>query len=596
MDLRNFSIIAHIDHGKSTLADRLLKYTHAVSERDANKHLFDSLELEQERGVTIKLKPVSFSYRDVRLNLIDTPGHVDFSYEVSRSLAAVEGALLVVDASQGIQAQTLAHFHVAQSLNLAVIPVINKIDLPNAEVGSVTEELIDLLDCKPDDIVLVSAKTGQGIEALLDAVLERIPAPAPMPSTAPRALVFDAIFDEYRGVVAYVRMMEGNLKAGDRLLFLATKAQSEILEVGRFVPAYVRQDALTAGEIGYVVTGLKALETSRVGDTITVAERSAQPLPGYREPQPMVFASLYPQEGNDTLMLRRALEKLKLNDSALQFEGERSSVLGLGFRCGFLGLFHLEIVQERLQREYAQSLVVTVPSVAYHIRLTDGMTHVVRAAQDFPDPATITEIQEPWIAMRCIVPPAYQSGIMQLIKERRGFVTGTDYLTGSASMERIVVQSELPLSAVLTDFFDQMKSRSSGFASMYYEILDYRPADIIRLDILVAGERAEALSSLVIRHGADRAGRAILVALKKAIPPEQFEIRLQAAVGGKILASERIAPLRKDVTAKLYGGDVTRKRKLLEKQKKGKKRMMTQGRVQLPASAYLAVLKKDSST
>lgn len=596
MEIRNFSIIAHIDHGKSTLADRLLKYTHSVAARDADKNMFDSMDLERERGVTIKLKPVTFLCKGVRLNLIDTPGHVDFSYEVSRSLAAVEGALLVVDASQGVQAQTLAHYHVAQQLGLTIVPVINKIDLPNAEIESVKEELIDLLSCRADDIILISAKTGQGIETLLTAVIERVPAPTVVASATPRALVFDAIFDEFRGVIVYVRMMEGSLAAGERLQFLATKEQSEILEVGRFVPAYVKQDTLSAGEIGYVVTGLKALETARVGDTLTTAGSSAASLPGYREPQPMVFASLYPQEGNDTIMLRRALEKLKLNDSALQFEGERSSVLGLGFRCGFLGLFHLEIVQERLLREYGQSLVVTVPSVAYAVRLTDGTSRVIRAAQDFPDPSVLQSVEEPWIRLRCIVPPAYQSGIMQLIKERRGNVTGTDYLTGSASMERIVIISELPLSAVLTDFYDQMKSRSSGFASMYYDFLDYRTADIVRLDILVAGDRAEALSSLIIRHEADRAGRAILRSLKKAIPPEQFEIRLQAAVGGKVLASERISALRKDVTAKLYGGDVTRKRKLLEKQKKGKKRMMTSGRVQIPASAYLAVLKKDAGT
>lgn len=594
MSIRNFSIIAHIDHGKSTLADRLLKYTHSVSVRDADKQLLDSLDLERERGVTIKLKPVSFQYRGVHRNLIDTPGHVDFSYEVSRSLAAVEGALLVVDASQGVQAQTLAHFHVASELGLTIVPVINKIDLPNAQVESVTEELIGLLDCAAHDIIRVSAKTGQGMEKLLAAIVDRIPAPNIVPSAQPRALVFDAIFDEYRGVIAYVRMMEGSLKAGDRLQLLATQAESEILEVGRFVPASVQQDALSAGEIGYVVTGLKALQAVRVGDTLTRAGSSVTPLAGYREPQPVVFASLYPKEGNDTLMLRRALEKLKLNDASLHFEGERSSVLGLGFRCGFLGLFHLEIVQERLQREYGQELVVTVPSVAYHVRLTNSEERVVRAAQDFPNPATMAGVEEPWIAMRCIVPPAYLNGVMQLIKERRGIVSGTDYLVGSASMERTVVMSEMPLSAVLTDFYDQMKSRSSGFASMYYDLLDYRSADIVRLDILVAGERAEALSSLIVRHEADRAGRAVLLSLKSAIPPEQFEIRLQAAVGGKILAAERIAPFRKDVTAKLYGGDVTRKRKLLEKQKKGKKRMLAHGRVQIPASAYLAVLKKDS--
>lgn len=593
---RNFSIIAHIDHGKSTLAERLLKHTQAASDRTSTALVFDSMDLERERGVTIKLKPVTFWYRDVRLNLIDTPGHVDFSYEVSRSLAAVEGALLVVDATQGVQAQTLAHFHVAQGLGLTIIPVINKIDLQNAEYDAVAQELVDLLGCAKDDIIAVSAKTGVGIDDLLAAIVERIPEPKKNHEPIPRGLIFDAVFDEFRGVIAYVRMVDGSITKGKKLHCVATKAESEILEVGRFAPTYTEEALFAAGDIGYVVTGLKALDQCRVGDTVTLAGNEVAALPGYREPQPMVYASLYPQEGNDATLLRRALEKLRLNDASLQFEGERSSALGLGFRCGFLGLFHLEIVQERLSREYAQDLVVTVPSVAYRIFGSDHSQHTVRAAQDFPDPTRIEHTEEPWITLHCIVPPMYVSGMMQLIKERRGIVENTEYIAGSAAMERLLVSSALPLAAVLTDFYDQVKSRSSGFASMYYEFLDYRPADVVRLDVLVSGERAEALSLLLVRSEAEHAGRAILLSLKKAIPPAMFEIRLQAALGGKIIASERIAPLRKDVIAGLYGGDVTRKRKLLEKQKKGKKRMLRAGHIELPASAYLAVLKKDSST
>ncbi len=593
---RNFSIIAHIDHGKSTLADRFLRTTHAVDGRQAAAQLFDSMDLERERGVTIKLKPVRFFHRGVELNLIDTPGHVDFSYEVSRSLAAVEGALLVVDASQGIQAQTLAHYAVAMELGLVVLPVVNKIDLPNAQTASVVEELTTLLHCRAEEVLRVSAKTGEGVEALLDAIVERFPEPQGDLAAPARALVFDAVFDDYRGVIAYVRMVDGQLKAGQHLAFLATKVKSEILEVGVLTPTYHPSDVLGAGATGYVVTGLKDLAGCHVGDTLALDGTTPEPLPGYREPQPMVYASLYPQEGQDANMLRRALEKLKLNDAALQFEGERSAALGLGFRCGFLGLFHLEIVQERLRREYGQELIATIPSVAYHIGMTSGEHHIVRNAQDFPDPSTIAEVQEPWVTLRCIVPPQYLGVMMQLVQERRGVVTGTDLLSGDAALERIIIGAEMPLATVITNFYDVVKSRSSGFASVSYDLLGFRTSDIVRLDILVAGERADALSLLVFRADAERTGRSVLVALRDSIPREQFEIRLQAALGAKILASERIPPLRKDVTAKLYGGDVTRKRKLLEKQKKGKKRMRQSGRVVVPAAAYLAVLKKDSAS
>lgn len=593
MNIRNFSIIAHIDHGKSTLAERFLELSRPA-ERRATGPLFDTMELEQERGVTIKLKPVSFLWRGTWMNLIDTPGHADFAYEVSRALAAVEGALLVVDATQGIQAQTLAHFSVARGLGLTIIPVVNKIDLPNAETEAVAASLCDLVGCNPDAVLRVSAKTGDGVPAVLDAILHRMPAPAEVTTGPARGLIFDAVFDEFRGVIAYVRLMEGTLQAAERLRLLATDVRSDILEVGRFLPSYTEQPALTAGHIGYVVTGLKSLEGVRVGDTLTLDGAAVTALPGYREPQPMVFASLYPQEGGDVNGLRRSLEKLRLNDSSLQFEGERSQALGFGFRCGFLGLFHLEIVQERLRREFGQDLLATVPSVAYRVTLTDGAVRVVRAAQDFPDPTLIAQVEEPWVRLHCLTPPASLGALMQLVTERRGVIETTEVLSGTGPLERITLQCLLPLANVLTDFYDRVKSRSSGFASLYYEFFDFRIADIVRIDILIAGERAEALSTLVVRPDAERTGRAMLAALKAAIPREQFEIRLQAALGGKILAAERIAPLRKDVTAKLYGGDVTRKRKLLEKQKKGKKRMRSMGRVALPAAAYLAVLKKDS--
>ncbi len=601
VNIRNFSIIAHIDHGKSTLADRFVKQAHAAPGRLADAQLFDTMELERERGVTIKLKPVRFQHRGVQLNLIDTPGHVDFSYEVSRALAAVEGALLVVDASQGVQAQTLAHLTVARSLGLTIVPVINKIDLPNAQTASVAAELTDLLQCTPSDILRVSAKTGDGVAALLDALVHRIPPPAGNADGNPQALIFDAVFDEYRGVIAYVRVVQGTLRRGDHLSFLGTKAAGELLDVGSFAPVaagtpVANQQSLAAGEIGALVTGLKSINACRVGDTVTRMGAAAAPLPGYREPQPMVYASLYPDDGGDVALLRKALEKLRLNDASLQFEGERSSALGLGFRCGFLGLFHLEIVQERLRREYHQEPVVTVPSVAYRIRRTDGTSQIVRTAQDLPDPTQLAEVREPWVRLRCILPPPFLGSVMQLVQERRGGVESTEYLGAGTALERVVVQSAVPLSALLTDFYDTLKSRTSGFASMYYALLDERPAAIVRLDILIAGERADALSSLVVRDEAPRRGRSILLALKETLPRAQFEIRLQAALGGTIIAAERIPPLRKDVTAKLYGGDVTRKRKLLEKQKKGKQRMRSQGRVAVPPNAYLAVLKRDASS
>lgn len=591
--VRNFSIIAHIDHGKSTLADRLLSVTGTVRE---SGQILDQMDLERERGVTIKLKPVRMEYKGMQLNLIDTPGHVDFSYEVSRSLAAVEGVLLLVDATQGIQAQTLAHASVAQSLGLTIIPVVNKIDLPSADVEGSVAELAALAQVDPGKVLRVSAKSGAGVPELLDAIVERIPPPKGDASKPLSALVFDAIFDEYRGVVAFVRLINGSAAPGQRMRLLGTKAVSEILEVGCMVPQEQKLKVLSAGEIGYIVTGLKNLALCRVGDTMTLEGSSVEPLPGYKEPQSMVFASVYPEEGKDPNMLRTALEKLRLNDSSLQFEGERSPTFGPGFRCGFLGLFHLEILQERLRREYGQSPIVTIPSVAYMVTTTQGEQHIIRNAMEFPDPSAIREVQEPWVRVHCVVPEQYLGAMYQSIHERRGMVVASEALESHASAygARITITSEIPLAAVLTNFFDTVKSRTSGYASMYYEFIGYRAADIVKLDIIIAGERADALSSLQFRGDAESTGRAMLTALKDSLPREQFEIRLQAAVGSKILASERIAPLRKDVIAGLYGGDVTRKRKLLEKQKKGKKRMRSHGRVALPPSAYLAVLKKGS--
>lgn len=592
---RNFSIIAHIDHGKSTLADRLLERTGTIVGRHAQPQVLDQMDLERERGVTIKLQPVRLFYRDVELNLIDTPGHVDFSYEVSRSLAAVEGALLLVDATQGIQAQTLAHFSLAQELGLTVIPVVNKVDLASADVLGTTQQLAELVGCDPSSVLHVSAKTGVGVDALLDAILERIPEPTGVLEASPRALVFDAVFDDYRGVIAYVRLVDGSLSSGQRLAFLGTTATSEILEVGTFAPKYQKGARLESGDIGYVVTGLKSLADCRVGDTLTIVGSIGGPLPGYREPQSVVFASFFPHEGEDTAALRSALEKLQLNDAALQFEGERSPTFGLGYRCGFLGLFHLEIIQERLRREYGQNPVVTVPSVAYRIHTTNGEVAIIRNAQHFPDPSRLTTVEEPWARLSCVSPPLYLGAILQILHEQRGHLLSSDALGDQTSSgARMLVIGEMPLSAVITNLYDQLKSRTSGFASMYYELIGFRPADIVKLDILIADEAADALATLVVRNEADRVGRRILFALKESLPREQFEIRLQAAVSGKILAAERIAPLRKDVTAKLYGGDVTRKRKLLEKQKKGKKRMREHGRVVVPPEAYLAVLKKDS--
>jgi len=624
-NIRNFCIIAHIDHGKSTLADRFLELTGTIEKRDMKDQILDSMELERERGITIKLQPARMKWQyplrekeiipssplltkkgeggglTYELNLIDTPGHVDFTYEVSRSLAAVEGVILLVDASQGVQAQTLANLYLALDQNLEIIPVINKIDLPHAEPEKVEEEIISLLGCKKEDILRASGKTGQGVAEILNAIIERIPAPAEMPSRgvsdkdAPllQALIFDSNFDDYRGVITFVRLRNGTVKKGDRIIFLGTKTDTEVLEVGYFSPKYHASPTLEAGEIGYIVTGLKDISHARVGDTITHTKYQSQQLSGYKTVKPMVFAGLFCRNGEDVPRLHEALERLQLSDAALQFQPEHSTALGPGFRCGFLGMLHLDIIQERLKREFNLDLVVTVPSVEYHVTTSQNETITVTNPSELPDPTKIIEINEPWMSVDILTPETYLGGIIGLIHDKRGVLKHTDYIS-HGSNQRVIVSCQLPLSALLVDFYDKLKSVSSGYASLNYDFFEYRTADVVRLDIFVSEELVEALSSIVYRDEADRAGRHVVKTLKEHIPREMFDIKLQAAIGAKIIASERIPPMRKDVTAKLYGGDVTRRRKLLEKQKKGKKKMkeLGQGSVQIPTKAFLEILKR----
>ncbi|MFH2063461.1 MAG: translation elongation factor 4 [bacterium] len=599
--VRNFCIIAHIDHGKSTLADRFLEFTGTVSKREMKAQLLDQMDLERERGITIKLQPVRMDYRaadgsDYVLNLIDTPGHVDFTYEVSRSLAAVEGAVLLVDATQGVQAQTLANLYLALEENLTVIPVINKIDLPAARPDDVRAEIVSLLGCRPEDVLVASGKTGDGVRDVLEAVVAKVPPPTGDSDAPFRALIFDSIYDPYKGVVAYVRVVDGDLRRNHDFRMAATGAGGEALEVGWFRPKMVQADALQAGDIGYLVTGFKAIEHCRVGDTVTVddfAERGVVPLDGYREVRPMVFAGIFPKDGDDFERLREAMHKLKLNDASLSFEPEHSAALGFGFRCGFLGMLHLEIVQERLRREHGLEIVVTLPSVAYEVGLTNGSLIVARSPVELPDPSRISGISEPWVKVDIVSPREYQGAVMALAQEKRGVYTNTEYLlSGSDGTSRTVIRYDLPLASILVDFYDKLKSASSGYASLSYELSGYRPADVVRLDILVNDDPAEALAMIVYRDAAQREGRRVVDRLKETLPRQQFEIRIQAAVGSKVVASSRIAPFRKDVTVGLYGGDATRKQKLLEKQKKGKKRMGKGGKVDIPPEAYLSVLKR----
>ncbi|PIS05451.1 MAG: elongation factor 4 [Candidatus Buchananbacteria bacterium CG10_big_fil_rev_8_21_14_0_10_42_9] len=587
-NIRNFCIIAHIDHGKSTLADRFLEVTGTVSKREMKEQLLDTMELERERGITIKLQPVRMQYEDHEINLIDTPGHVDFTYEVSRSLSAVEGAVLLVDATQGIQAQTLANLYLALEQNLVIIPVINKIDLPAADVEKTTQEIVTVLGCKPEEVIAVSAKTGQNVEAVLDAVIKNVPPPKPQDGNF-KSLIFDSIFDEYKGIIAYVRVDSGNVKAGDEVKFFATGKEVEVLEVGYFAPKYKKSDVLQAGEIGYVITGVKALADCRVGDTLSSLIEN-KPLSGYKEIKPMVFAGLFCQEGNEYPRLREAVEKLKLNDSALQFEPENSPALGFGFRCGFLGLLHLEIIQQRLEQEFDLDLIVTAPSVAYQVDLTSGEKITVRSPQSFPDPSQIKEVREPVMKLDIFTPKNYLGAIMNLTSEKRGVYLTTEYVDEGLA----ILHYEIPMTAIIIDYYDKLKSVSSGYASLNYEFLEYRQCEIVKLDILVAEEREEALSVLTYKDAAYDVGRKIVEGLKEHIPRQMFMIKLQAAVGGKIIAAERISAMRKDVTAKLYGGDYTRRQKLLSKQKKGKKKMADIGRghVKIPAKAFIEILRK----
>jgi len=594
--IRNFCIIAHIDHGKSTLADRLLEITGTVDKRKMKEQVLDSMDLERERGITIKLAPVRMKYvkdgKEYTLNLIDTPGHVDFNYEVSRSLAAVEGAILLVDATQGVQAQTIGNLYLALDQELEVIPVLNKIDLPAADISARTEELMNLIGCQKDDILTVSAKTGEGVERLLDKVIEKVPDPKGRDVDSPRALVFDSNYDDYKGVVAYVRVMDGRIRKRDQLKMMATKATAEILEVGALSPGFAPTDELETGQIGYVVTGLKDISACRVGDTMTLSSvKDTKPLAGYREVTPMVFAGIFPEEGDDYEALREAMERLKLNDAALIYEPEQSPALGYGFRCGLLGMLHLEILKERLEREFGIHLIVTVPSVAYHVyRTNSDEAELIKSPLDLPDPSHIDRIEEPWAKLDIITPAEHIGSVMSFVQDRYGRYINTEFL----SEGRAILHYEIPLSSIIVDFYDRLKSVTSGFASMNYEVFEYRRADIVRLDILVAEDPVEALATFAYRSEAEKVGRRIVESLKKSVPRQQFVIKLQAAIGGKIVAAERISALRKDVTAKLYGGDVTRKRKLLEKQKKGKKKMLAagKGKVKIPSEAYLNVLKR----
>ncbi len=587
-NIRNFCIIAHIDHGKSTLADRLLEFTGTVNKRDMKAQLLDSMDLERERGITIKLTPVRMEYSGHILNLIDTPGHVDFNYEVSRSLAAVEGAILLVDASQGVQAQTIGNLYLAMEQNLKIIPVINKIDLPNAQIEQTENEIINLLGCEKKDILRVSAKTGECVAEIIAAVIDRVPPPKNEIGKPLRALIFDSIYDDYRGVVAYCRVVDGEIKAGDKMFLMATGLTSEVLEVGYFKPKYNASKILATGEIGYIVTGLKNIEGCRVGDTITSVGAKVEQLAGYKEVNPMVFAGIFCQSGTDYEHMRHAILKLKLNDSSLIFEPEQSSVLGFGFRCGFLGLLHLDIFQERLKREYKLPIIVTVPSVAYRVTKTSGEPKIIKSPAEWPDPSQIKKAEEPWVKADIVTPKEFIGQIMALAEEKHGMYQNTEYLNA----ERAILHYHIPLSAILVDFYDRLKSASSGYASLNYELADYKEADIVKLDILVAEEDQEALASLVYRPEAYNVARRITEKLKESLPRQMFEIKIQAAVGGKIIASERIPAMRKDVLAKMSGGDWTRKSKLLQKQKKGKARMKAAGHVQIPTETYLAILKR----
>jgi GTP-binding protein LepA len=591
--IRNFSIIAHIDHGKSTLADRILELTHTVDPRAMRAQVLDSMDLERERGITIKAQAVRVFYQSGRdgqtyqLHLIDTPGHVDFTYEVSRSLAACEGALLVVDASQGVEAQTVANTYLAVESGLELIPCLNKVDLPGAEPDRVAGEVAELLGEPADAVRRISAKTGEGVTDVLDELIARVPPPAGDPGKPPRALIFDSEFDQYRGVIAYIRVVDGTFRKGEPIRAMQAGTEAEIDDIGFFTPQMTSAQELHAGEVGFLITGIKDVTKLRVGDTLTTKQgQASEPLPGYREVKPMVFCGLFPIDSDDYPDLRDALEKLSLNDAALSWEPETSDALGFGFRCGFLGLLHMDIVRERLEREYDLELLATMPSVEYEVTLTDGTTIPVHSPNDMPDPGSVAEIREPYIRASILTPKTFIGAIMELCQERRGDHVGMHYL----SAERVQLSYDLPLAEIVLDFFDQLKSRTRGYASLDYELIGMRQSDLVKLDILLGGDPIDALSMLVHRSKAYEAGRALTERLRQTIPRQQYDVPIQAAIGSRIVARETIKAYRKDVTAKCYGGDITRKRKLLEQQKRGKQRMKQVGRIEVPQEAFLAVL------
>lgn len=587
--IRNFCIIAHIDHGKSTLADRMMELTGTVLKRNMKSQLLDSMELEREKGITIKLAPVRMTYKDHELNLIDTPGHVDFSYEVSRSLAACEGAVLVVDASQGIQAQTLANVYLALAADLAIIPVLNKIDLPAADVDRVSKEIINLLGCEPDDILKISAKTGQGVNEVLDAILTRIPAPTGAVDSPTRSLIFDSYYDDYRGVILYTRSVDGSVKKGDTIKMIASGSEALALEVGSLAPMMSPGSELATGEIGYIVTNLKTTRDARVGDTVTTKRaQSGAGLPGYMHVKPFVYAGFFPVSNEDYNDLKEAVEKLSLSDSALQFEPENSPVLGFGVRIGFLGLLHMDIVRERLEREYNLDLVVTNPSTDYQVSLSDGTELDIKSASDLPDVSRIKEIREPWIKGEIVVPQTYVGAVIQLIVTKRGMQTNLSYID-----ERALISFEAPLANLLTDFYDGLKSVTSGYGSFNYELDTYKPEDLVRVDFYVSGEIVDALSVMAHRSESASLGRETVKKLKDVIPRQNFQVSLQAAIGGRFIAREDLSAYRKDVTTGLYGGDVSRKKKVLAKQAKGKKRMKRFGKVDIPSEAFTVMLRRE---
>ena len=604
--IRNFSIIAHIDHGKSTLADRILELTHTVAAREMRAQLLDSMDLERERGITIKAQAVRvfFTARDgetYQLHLIDTPGHVDFTYEVSRSLAACEGALLVVDAAQGVEAQTVANTYLAVESGLELIPCLNKIDLPGAEPERVAGEVSELIGEPPESILQISGKTGAGVGEVLEELIERVPAPSGDADGPPRALIFDSEFDQYRGVIAYIRVVDGVFRKGEAIRAMATRTEADIDDIGFFSPQMMPTDQLAAGEVGYLITGLKDVTLLRVGDTLTTRARggsgassasrgqpaeATEPLPGYREVKPMVFCGLFPIDSDDYPDLRDALEKLVLNDAALSWEPETSDALGFGFRCGFLGLLHMDIVRERLEREYDLELLATMPSVEFDVTLTNGDELEVHNPSDMPDPGTIAEIREPFIRASVIAPKEFVGAVMELCQERRGEHSGMHYL----SPERVQMTYDLPLAEIVLDFFDQLKSRTRGYASLDYELIGMKPSDLVKLDVLLAGDPVDALSMVVHREKAYEMGRTLTEKLRKRIPRQQYDVPIQAAIGSHVIARETVKAFRKDVISGCYGGDITRKKKLLAKQKEGKKRMKQVGRVEVPQEAFLAVL------